>query len=104
MSRQEHFPFFPGLGEEPTCRLGRHSGQLFLETYVPPRQELHFFLAEAGSQKKLEQQKIMGPAGCEKPPQLFGTVGLGDAFHVAWPVSPPQEPVAAMSFEHLLND
>jgi|ERR1019366_9139341 hypothetical protein len=103
MSRKEYFPLFPSLGEEATCRLGRHSCQLFLEAYVPPREELHFFLPKAGSQKKLEQQKIMGLAGCEKQLQLFGAIGLGNAFHVARPVSAPQESVAAMSFEHLLN-
>ena len=41
---------------------------------------------------------------CKEPLQLFGAVGLGDAFHVAWPVAAPQESVAPMSFEHLFND
>src|SRR6266852_4491272 len=104
MSRKEYFPLFPSLGEEATFRLGRHSCQLFLGAYVPPREELHFFLPKTGSQKKLEKQKIMGPAGCEKPLQLFGAICLGNSFHVARPVPAPQELVAAMGFEHLLDN
>jgi hypothetical protein len=48
MSRKECFPLFPGFWKETTFRLGRHSCQLFLETYVPPREKLHFFLPKAG--------------------------------------------------------
>ena len=89
MGRQERFPLFPGFWKETAFRLGGYSRQLLFETYVPPREELHFFLPKAGSQKKLEQQKILGPAGCEKPLQLFGAIGLGNAFHIARPVPMP---------------
>src|SRR3989442_15457733 len=104
MGRQEYFPLFPGFWEEATGRLGRHPCQLLFEAYVPPREKLHFFFPKAGSQKKLEQEKILWTTACKEPLQLFGAVGLGDAFHVARPVPAPQEPVAPMRFEHLLHD
>src|SRR5712692_9836048 len=103
MGRQEGFPLFPRFWKETAFRLGGHSRQLLFEAYVPPGEELHFFLAKAGSQKKLEQQKIMGLAGCEKPLQFCGAIGLGNAFHVTRPVPAPQELITAMSFEHLRN-
>src|SRR5438552_11322710 len=104
MARQEHFPLFPGFWEEAISRLGRHPCQLLFEAYVPPREKLHFFFPKAGSQKKLEQEKIRWPTACKKLLQLLGAVGLGDAFHVARPVAAPQESVAPMSLEHLFDD
>src|SRR5216684_4972813 len=99
MGRQERFPFFPGFWKETAFSLGRHPRQLLFEAYVPPREELHLFLPKAGSQEKLEQQKIMGLTCCEKPLQLFGAISLGNTFYVARPVPAPQELVAAMGFE-----
>ena len=77
MGGKECFPLFPGFWKETAVRLGGHSCQLLFEAYVPPGEELHFFLPKAGSQEKLEQQKIMGLAGCEKPLQLFGLYAWG---------------------------